>query len=58
MKSFSSRFLFAQSGATAIEYGLITLMMSFAIIVSVPSLREAVQSLYLIVSASFASAGS
>ncbi len=45
------------SGATALEYGLITLIMSAGIVAGIPALRDAVQSLYMNVSASMASAG-
>ena len=51
MTSFISRFRDDKSGTTAVEYGLIALFMSGAIVTSVPALRDAVQSLYLIVSA-------
>ncbi|MBN9433397.1 MAG: Flp family type IVb pilin [Bosea sp.] len=46
------------SGATALEYGLVAAIMSGAILAAMPVLREAVLSLYTIVSTAFASAGS
>ncbi len=57
MKTLLLRFSRDRSGATALEYGLITLLMSAGIIAAFPALRDAVQSLYTIVSASMASAG-
>ena len=51
MKSILSCLPANRSGSTAIEYGLIAAIMSGAIVAGFPFLRDAVQSLYLIVSA-------
>ncbi len=46
-----------RSGATALEYGLIAALMSGALIAGFPILRDAVLSLYLIVSATVPGTG-
>ncbi|SHG95901.1 Flp pilus assembly protein, pilin Flp [Kaistia soli DSM 19436] len=56
MKSILFRLLADRTGATALEYGLIALFMSGAIIAAFPALRDAVQALYTIVGASMAAA--
>lgn len=48
----------SNSGATALEYGLVAAIMSGAILAAMPVLRDAVLALYTIVSTAFASAGS
>jgi len=58
MRLILSRFAACARGATAVEYGLIALFMSGAIIAGFPAVRDAVLGLYNLVSASFASAGS
>ncbi|MCX5480442.1 Flp family type IVb pilin [Kaistia geumhonensis] len=58
MRLILSRFVACGQGATAVEYGLIALFMSGAIIAGFPAVRDAVQTLYETVSGSVASAGS
>jgi Flp pilus assembly pilin Flp len=58
MRKILSRLLACEHGATAVEYGLIALFMSGAIIAGFPAVRDAVQVLYETVSASVAAAGS
>ncbi len=57
MKNLVARFLKDESGATAIEYGLIAAGIAIAIIVAVNNTGTALSSLFGRISGSLASAG-
>jgi pilus assembly protein Flp/PilA len=53
MKVFVSRFVEDESGATAIEYGLIAAIVAIGIVASLQTLRTSMQNQYVSVNAGF-----